>query len=59
MGGEGHHAEMIARLFRSASRRAGLNQHALARLDRGLPPPGAEQLTLVLRTGIGPIAGFD
>ncbi len=46
MGGEGHHAEMIARLFRSASRRAGLNQRPWPVSAAAFRRPGPEQLTL-------------
>jgi DNA repair photolyase len=46
MGGEGHHVEMIARLFRSASRRAGLNQHPWPVLTAAFRRPGPQQLTL-------------
>ena len=46
MGGEGHHAEMIARLFRSASRRAGLNQRPWPVSTAAFRRPGPEQLTL-------------
>jgi DNA repair photolyase len=46
MNGEGHHAEMIARLFRSASRRAGLNQHPWPVSTAAFRRPGPRQLTL-------------
>jgi DNA repair photolyase len=46
MRGEGHHAEMIARLFRSASRRAGLNQSPWPVSAAAFRRPGPEQLTL-------------
>lgn len=44
--GEGHHAEIIARLFRSASRRVGLNQHPWPVSTAAFRRPGPQQLTL-------------
>ena len=46
MGGEGHHAEMIARLFRAAVRRAGLNQEPWPVSPAAFRRPGPTQLTL-------------
>jgi DNA repair photolyase len=46
MSGEGTHAELIARLFRSASRRAGLNQSPWPVSPAAFRRPGLEQLTL-------------
>jgi DNA repair photolyase len=46
MSGEGPHAEMIVRLFRSASRRAGLNQSPWPVSAAAFRRPGPEQLTL-------------
>jgi DNA repair photolyase len=46
MSGEGHHAEMIARLFRSASKRVGLNQLPWPVSTAAFRRPGPQQLTL-------------
>ena len=46
MGGQGNHAELIARLFRTASRRAGLNQRPWPVSAAAFRRPGLEQLTL-------------
>jgi DNA repair photolyase len=46
MGGAGHHAEMISRLFRSATRRAGLNQQPWPVSADAFRRPGPQQLTL-------------
>ncbi|HZW34888.1 MAG TPA: PA0069 family radical SAM protein, partial [Isosphaeraceae bacterium] len=46
MSGEGNHAELIARLFQSASRRAGLNQGPWPVSPAAFRRPGLEQLTL-------------
>jgi DNA repair photolyase len=46
MSGEGHHAEMITRLFRSASRRVGLNQSPWPVSAAAFRRPGPQQLTL-------------
>lgn len=46
MGGEGHHAEMISRLFRSAARRSGLNQQPWPVSATAFRRPGPRQLTL-------------
>ena len=46
MGGEGHHAAMISRLFRSACRRAGLNQQPWPVSTAAFHRPGPMQLTL-------------
>jgi DNA repair photolyase len=46
MSGEGNHAELFARLFRSASRRAGLNQSPWPVSPAAFRRPGLEQLTL-------------
>jgi hypothetical protein len=46
MGGEGHHAEMISRLFRAAARREGLNQQPWPVSAEAFRRPGPMQLTL-------------
>jgi hypothetical protein len=46
MRGEENLAELIARLFRTASRRAGLNQHPWPVSAAAFRRPGLEQLTL-------------
>jgi DNA repair photolyase len=46
MRGEGNLAELIARLFRTASRRAGLNQHPWPVSAAAFRRPGLEQLML-------------
>jgi DNA repair photolyase len=46
MHGAGHHTEMISRLFRSASRRAGLNQQPWPVSTAAFRRPGPQQLTL-------------
>ncbi len=46
MGGEGHHAAMISRLFRAASPRAGLNQQPWPVSTAAFRRPGPQQLTL-------------
>ena len=46
MSGEGHQAELITRLFQSASRRAGLNQHPWPVSTAAFRRPGPQQLTM-------------
>lgn len=46
MGGEGFHAEMIVRLFRSACRRVGLNAKPWPVSADAYRPPGPQQLAL-------------
>ena len=46
MHGAGHHAEMISRLFRSASRREGFNQQPWPVSTAAFHRPGPRQLTL-------------
>jgi DNA repair photolyase len=46
MSGEGHQAELITRLFQTASRRAGLNKHPWPVSTAAFRRPGPQQLSL-------------
>ncbi len=46
MSGEGHQAELLTRLFQTASRRAGLNQHPWPVSTAAFRRPGPQQLSL-------------